>query len=450
MNGKSRRRAGFASAGTRVLLELLPAVLILLAGCVALLMVQREAMQTRLASASFRAAVALIDQIAVELLAQQGELHAVLLTGVAAPIREGRFSNDDFDARARELLTLPELDAEARRNIQPIRNLIYQWRTETGPARVSIAETSAPQRRNLVTADVRLMGSLQQQLNGLRFEVARPLEVQAARARRLQLLTNRLIVALLLLVPAATLVAASRLKRDLAKPLLDFSGVISEMERGAPVDVPHLHRADEAGTLAEGFERLRQLHAGDQDREWVMTRMDVMTAATLPCQNETEFAEVVLREMCAVLQVHYAIAYRFDERAQALVLCASRGVADPSTIRQQYQLDEEPIGTCLTGRRAVARVLTAGVGKVSTAVVRADTPGILLLPLVAREHNVAVIVLGLQQHLQPRHQKLVDLWRVMVAQSWSALARGLRTRELIAQVEAQARLLSKARSARKA
>lgn len=450
MNGRSRRRAGIASAAIRLGLELLTPMLILVVGCVALLMVQRELMKTRLASANSRAAVSLIDRISDELLTQQAELHEVLLTGVGGPAREGRLGNDDFDVRARELLTMPGIDAEARRNIQPIRTLIYQWRIETGPARLIRAEASALHRRDLINADARLMGLLRQQLHGLRLGVVRPLAVQAARARQLQLLTNGLIVGLLVLVSAATLVAASRLRRYLSRPLSDFAGVITQMERGAPFEVPHQGRADEVGTLAAGFERLRNLHAGNQDREWVMAKMEVMTAATQPCQSEKEFGEVVLREMCAVLQVHYAIAYRWDEREQVLVLCASRGVADPSTIRQRYRLDEEPVGTCLSGRRAVERVLTSGaLAKVSTAVVRADTPGILLLPLIARDHSVAVIVLGLQQHLQWRQQKLVEQWRVMVAQSWSALARGLRTRELIGQVEAQSRLLEKNRSVRK-
>jgi len=206
--------------------------------------------------------------------------------------------------------------------------------------------------------------------------------------------------------------------------------------------VPFTEATDETGGLARSIDVLKQGAAAMDEQRWVKSNASKLTSELQGATSLAEFGQRLLSGLLPMLGGGVAGFYVFEESSNRLKRIAGYGLADGANSADAIGLGAGLVGQCAQERRKVVLAslppdylrIASGLG--SAAPVQA-----VALPLISKDSLLAVVELGTFHAFTAREQALLDELLSVTAMSLEILQRNLRTQELLAQTQEQAREL---------
>jgi signal transduction histidine kinase/DNA-binding response OmpR family regulator/HAMP domain-containing protein len=260
---------------------------------------------------------------------------------------------------------------------------------------------------------------------------------RAAAVSRIERVLLGLTVGLLVLGWITGLYAVALINRVLGEPLARLAELVPRLITGEAVDVPHLGRRDEVGTLAAAFEQLRDTSAEQRRTDWVREQSAAIVGALQHADSDGSFGMTLLSRLCPALEAGYGLAYRWNDEAAQLEWCAAYGLPDEAARRRRFRLGEGLVGQSMVERRLIqVAPVPDGYLQIVSGLGAARPAAVLFAPLTARGETVAVLEIGLLREASASHRELLEQVLVTTGLAWQSLSRSVRTRELLEQSRA--------------
>lgn len=412
-------------------------------GCTATLLTMRELAVARTVIGKSEAIIDQLGALRSEILQEQAAVRGFIISGKAEFLDPHLANAIELGRLVQELRVQVADDPAQAARLGQLDQLINDWHSQVAQPNIEFARN--PATRHLAQERV-AEGEGERRVDAIRQLCQEMIAGERARLDQewaVQLRSEKILIGIALLTlilgSVAGLCSVGALDRLLARPLSGLASLLPRLDGGEAVDVPHRERRDEVGVLARAIDRLRDTRLQQVEAGWVRERSVQIIAALQLCESEALFGEVLLRRLSESLEAGYALAYRWNERNAELEWCAAYGLPDPDVVRRRFRLGEGLVGQCIVERRWIELTpVPDGYLRVVSGLGAALPRVLLFVPVTARGETVAVLELGLLHDLQPRHRELIEQTLLTTGLAWQALARSLRTRELLAESEAQA------------
>ena len=382
-----------------------------------------------------------IESIRTEAVEQQSGLRGYIITAQTRflePYRSGVVEFESIASRLRLLIqdNPAQLDRFAR-----LTTLMSEWQTEV--AARDIASMDRPETRALAAQSVG-SGAGKRRIDAIKKLCDEMIRVEQAllvkrgnTVTRIEHVLLGLILSLLAMGWITGLYAVALINRVLGVPLRQLADLVPRLTTGEAVEVPHVGRSDEVGTLAKAFESLRDTSAEQRRADWVREQSSAIVGALQHADSDEGFGLTLLSRLCPALEAGYGLAYRWNEQAAQLEWCAAYGLPDESATRRRFRLGEGLVGQAMVERRVIhIAPVPEGYLQIVSGLGAARPAGVLFAPMTARGETVAVLEIGLLGEAKRSHRELLDQVLVTTGLAWNSLSRSVRTRELLEQSRA--------------
>ncbi|HUS25525.1 MAG TPA: response regulator [Candidatus Binatia bacterium] len=405
---------------------------------------QRDLSQARTALVRTGAGVTAIEQMFGEALNQDSALRGYLLTGdeeYLEPYDTGWAAYQQAQSDARRLV---EGDAAQSARLDRALQIMQQWREEVAEPAISFRRKlgSAIEAVNLeaVEAGRKKSDELRALLREMRQTQEEHMLEESARleytVRRSQLTTGVVFVAGVITV----LLALGFASRQITRPMAHLTLLMQRLSRGdTAIEVPELQRKDELGAISRGLEAFRQAKASADTESWIKAQLADLNGAMQSTDNERAFAQVLLRRMCPLIGVTRAAFFVHDEARERLGWVAGYGDVDRTASHASFRLGEGLVGEC-AAQRAPMQVspVPPDYVRIASGLGEAAPRDLQLQPVVGVSGLLGVIELAALERLTDPQQRLLEQAVEMAGLVLEAILRTQRTKELLAQSQAQA------------
>ncbi len=207
-------------------------------------------------------------------------------------------------------------------------------------------------------------------------------------------------------------------------------------------DVPFTSATDESGALARSIEVLKRGAATTEEMRKTKAGAARLTLQLQDASTLAEFGQRLISGLVPELGGGVAAFYTFEEGPERLRRVASYGLNDAGKARETLAIGEGLVGECARERRPLTLChLPAGYSPISSGLGSATPSQAMAWPLVSQGALLAVIEVATFRPLKAHEEALIHELLPVVGTSLTILQRNLRTEELLAQTQEQARLL---------
>ncbi|MGH8516505.1 MAG: CHASE3 domain-containing protein, partial [Panacagrimonas sp.] len=414
---------------------------LLTAGSLAVLVALNRMGEARRWAEHTHRVIAHIETIRTETVEQQAGLRGYIITAQPRFLEPYRSAIIEFESISARLRLLIEDNPGQLERLGRITALMTEWQTEV--AIRDIADMERPEMRTRA-AERTGSGAGKRRIDAIKKlcdEMIRVeqglLEIRAATVSRIEHVLVGLMVGLLTMGWITGMYAVALINRVLGVPLTQLAELVPRLTTGERVEVPHVRRHDEVGTLAKAFESLRDTSAEQRRADWVREQSSVIVGALQHADSDSGFGLTLLSRLCPALDAGYGLAYRWNEQAAQLEWCAAYGLPDEAATRRRFRLGEGLVGQSMVERRVIqVAPVPQGYLQIVSGLGAASPAGVLFAPMTARGETVAVLEIGLLGEATQAHRELLEQVLVNTGLSWHSLTRSVRTRELLEQSRA--------------
>ena len=230
--------------------------------------------------------------------------------------------------------------------------------------------------------------------------------------------------------------------RQIVRPIQALEGTVRAIAAGEYARaVPFTEAADETGGLARSVDLLKQGAAAMDGQRWVKSNVSRLTGDLQWAESVQEFGRRLLAGLVPMLGGGVAVFYRYDEPAGHLLRVATYGL-DGETGNATI-----PVGHGLVGQSARERQrvtlsdLPEGYLRISSGTGQAAPAQAVALPVMSQNTLLGVLEVASFRPYDARESALLDEVLPVTGMSLEILERNLRTQELLAHTQAQARQL---------
>ncbi|HUD41950.1 MAG TPA: response regulator [Dokdonella sp.] len=276
------------------------------------------------------------------------------------------------------------------------------------------------------------------------------LEQRRAAHDRLERLTYGVVLGMLalgLLVGFAAVRLAGRL---LSRPVRDLTERMSSLASGdLSVEVPNQTRQDEVGAIARALEVFKRAAIATRDQGWIKASVAEITGALPQAETEQAFADTLMSQLSTRVGAGVGVFYRLTEPAAergeqgpVLELAGSYGFRQRRHLDTRCAIGEGLVGQCARERKTIVlEPVPEDYVRIHSGIGEAAPRSLIVLPLLLRGELLGVLEFGSFQRFTATHEALLEDLLPVVALSLDNLRRALRTQDLLARTQMQAREL---------
>ena len=230
-------------------------------------------------------------------------------------------------------------------------------------------------------------------------------------------------------------------KRRLVTPLAQLTTSTEKMATGdLGVHFGYQDQSTEIGNLARALDRYRDSSLDARQQRWVRSGVADLGAALQDAETLSDYA----RRMCGLLTPMFgggaAALYLFE--AQAYKFCAGWGLDESRFEGRQFARGEGLLGqTAADGKPMVIREVPAGYLMLASGLGEHEPNVLIMVPLVQSGEVLAVLELAVFSSPSDAQWQLIQELSAAVAPRMVVLQRNVRTHDLLAETQAQARTL---------
>jgi signal transduction histidine kinase/DNA-binding response OmpR family regulator/HPt (histidine-containing phosphotransfer) domain-containing protein/CHASE3 domain sensor protein len=206
--------------------------------------------------------------------------------------------------------------------------------------------------------------------------------------------------------------------------------------------VPFTSATDETGALARSVEVLKDGAAAMEEQRWVKANAAGIAAQLQRATTYAELGDHLFASLVPALGGGVAALYVWDAIEKLMKLSASYGLGEGKDARRTFGLGEGLVGQCARDRQTLhVNDLPPRYLGISSGLGSAMPSSVVVWPLTSPEAVLGVVEFA--SFMPPAHREtaLVEELLPTVAMSLEILARNIRTRELLAHTQEQAREL---------
>ncbi len=417
-------------------------IAVLILGCTAFVWMQIQLRDARRWTDESAETIALMEQLRADTFRQVSGLRAYAMTGHKSYLQAQVEGREDYDASVARLQKITQRDPAQEARMVELLELLRDWRDTIAAPAVDLANRGG-KFSDIATAltSVEAELILRRGVNLLGEMLTAERRSLATRQQRNEIFAQIMLVLIVLMVIVGILLARAAMRSLqglIGHPLEELARLVPTLASGYEAEIPFKERHDEIGQLAIGFKQFRDASVAQRRSSWVSEHSTNIIALLQTCENESQFGEVLLRELCHSVEAGYALAYRWDDNGDALEWCAAYGLPDAALTAKRFRRGEGLIGQAMTEGRIIELCpVPEGYSKIVSGLGAAPPQALMFMPLSARGHVIAVLEIGLLRPPREDDRALLDQVLVTVALGWDALSRGLRTRELLHESQAQ-------------
>jgi signal transduction histidine kinase/CheY-like chemotaxis protein/CHASE3 domain sensor protein len=336
------------------------------------------------------------------------------------------------------------VDDRDRRLTEEVRGRIREW---AAGAERAMALAAAGDRQGVATLEARTLTPVGEQVDALLSAWLEHNEDLAARAGATAVDTiQRASRALLIAVLVALMLSGALglvTYRRIVRPLQALQRSVESIAKGDfDQAVPFTRESDETGALARSVEILKGGAAAMEEQRWVKAGAAQIAADLQRATTFEDLGDRLLAGLVPALGGGIAALYVFDAVESLMKLTASYGLGEGRDARRTFAIGEGLVGQCARDRRTltVTDLPPAYLG-ISSGLGSARPSCVVVWPLVSQEAILGVVEFASFRPFRRRETALVDDLLPVIAMSLEILARNVRTRDLLAHTQAQARQL---------
>ncbi len=242
--------------------------------------------------------------------------------------------------------------------------------------------------------------------------------------------------------------------RLLADPVLDLTERMSRLAADDhDIDIPGVQRTDEIGAMARALEVFKRSAIAAQAQAWIKTSTAEITSALPKAKTQQEFSNALVSQICTRLGAGIGIFYGIADDSleentdatggkQFLDLLGSYGFRQRKHLQTRCAVGEGLVGQCaLEQKPIVLEPVPGDYIQIHSGLGEAPPRCIIVLPLILHEQLLGVLEFGSFQRFSVAQQAMLDELLPVVSLSLDNLRRSLRTENLLAHSQAQARAL---------
>jgi PAS domain S-box-containing protein len=206
--------------------------------------------------------------------------------------------------------------------------------------------------------------------------------------------------------------------------------------------IPFIEAKDETGSLARSIDVLKRGSGAMNEQRWVKSNAAQLTGALQGAASPAEFGQRLVDGLLPMLGGGVAAFFLAELNGTRFRRIASYGLADTAHCADSFRLGEGLVGQCGQARRAVALDqlppdylrIVSGVGAAMPVRVEA-------WPVASKDTLLGVLEIGSFRPFLPKELTLIEELLQVAGMSLEILLRNLRTGELLAETQEQARRL---------
>jgi signal transduction histidine kinase/DNA-binding response OmpR family regulator/HPt (histidine-containing phosphotransfer) domain-containing protein/CHASE3 domain sensor protein len=251
----------------------------------------------------------------------------------------------------------------------------------------------------------------------------------------------------LLIAVAAAMVLSATLGvltfRKIVHPIRSLRMTVESIASGDYArHVPFIGATDETGELARSIDVLKRGASAMEEQRWVKTHAaklsrELQGAASLP-----DFGQRLVSGLVPVLGGGVAGFYLFDGGAGTLRRVAAYGLAEGVGLDDSFRTGEGLVGQCASECKPITLAdLPPAYLRISSGLGGAAPVQAVAWPVLSQDALLGVLEFASFRTFRSNEKALVDELLPVVGMSMEILVRNLRTAELLAQTQEQARQL---------
>jgi len=424
-------RAGWLSnlsVQSKLMLALGLVLSVFVAGTVAALTAQREAIRVRdLAAATYEVIVG-IDRLMRAVVDQQLTLRGYVITvndefldahdrGREEFTRQLATLRQQSQGNALELTRLDQVSSLMDGYWEAVADPILGWMEHSSSRPQAIAVVTSGQDGRAIDETRRVLDEMQktehEELRRHNLAVAETTRV--ARLILLSVLGGGAFLGVLSIAIA---------RGQITNPLVRLSALMERLAaRDHSIQVPGRARRDEVGAIARALEVFKQMAQATDADHWVKSGVAAISARLQEARDHVQFATITLSELAPRLEASAGIFYRYAPEAAQLDPISRYGGVEASS---RSLSAEGPASLCARQRRAdvearhYSQVRPGPFERPDTAVLR---------PVVLGDQLFGVVELGRKGPPEVRHARLLDELMPVLALSWDNLTYAVRLKQ---------------------
>ncbi|MBN8247008.1 MAG: MCP four helix bundle domain-containing protein, partial [Verrucomicrobia bacterium] len=206
--------------------------------------------------------------------------------------------------------------------------------------------------------------------------------------------------------------------------------------------IPGISAPDETGDLARSIAVLKEGASAMESQRWIKTHGARVSGTLQSAASQEDFGQRLLSALIPALGGGVAGFYAMEPEGDVLHRVAAYGLSHDPRSPERVRLREGLVGQCAAERVSLTLAdLPDGYLRVTSGVGGAAPRQVTAWPLVTREALVGVLEFGSFQTLGGQERGLIEELLPVAALSLEVLNRNLRTRDLLATTQEQARQL---------
>ncbi|HET8882171.1 MAG TPA: CHASE3 domain-containing protein, partial [Solimonas sp.] len=385
--------------------------------------------------------LSLTGDLQLQILKQESSLRGLVASRRAEFLAPYRTAARNFDAVARQLLSLTTDNAEQQARFHRIIGMMTQWRDEIatieideienrqrGEASTLVASGRGKQLTDALQIQIKQAADAEQALLGIR---NRTLSRQLDNIRRLAI--GSLLLGFIFCVLALAVV-----QRSLATPMRRLTEQVARLTAGdLGIDIPHTQRGDEVGAIARAIEAFRKAAQEVQKREWLKHHLARLSSELSQQYDDRSFGNAALAYLCPLLSAGYGVLLRRANDDDTLLPIGSYGYQEPHGAARA--LRDGLAAECLrSGRPVTLAPVPADYLRIASGLGEAVPACVRLWPLPGINRIAGVLELATFKALDETTEELLEEAMRPIGLALEALGSAIRTRELLDETRAQA------------
>ena len=212
-------------------------------------------------------------------------------------------------------------------------------------------------------------------------------------------------------------------RNQITNPLVRLSSLMERLAaRDHTIEVPGRARRDEVGAIARALEVFKRMAQATDADHWVKSGVAAISARLQEARDHRQFADITLSELLPRIEASVGTFYRYGEGGQ-LDPISQRGGGEAAS---RALAGEGPVSLCARQRRPDVQakhysgVLPGQFERPDTAVLR---------PVVLGDALFGVIELGRRGAPEVRHARLLDELMPVLSLSWDNLTYAVKLKQ---------------------
>ena len=430
-------------------------LLVLLAGTMTFLVVEKESADARDWVEHTHLVLENLDQILVGAINQESGMRGYVITSDEKFIVPYKAGAEIYAKAFTEVRTLTSDNAIQQARLVELDSVMHEWHTVFADPDIQWA--SQPATHELAFKSVE-SGEGMKRMSRMRIIVKDMQDAERAllivrekRTADYEAISQQIAYGLMVIGILICLLSVRMVRLLVTQPLMNITDLMTRLaDHDHSIEIPDTERRDEIGALARALKVFKKMALDIHEQSWVKSQVTEVSARLQADTSHRQFGETLSSQVTPLLGASLAAFYQLEDNDK-LQFVAGYGYREHRESARNYRIGEGLVGQCAREKKVIVlKELPDDYLRISSSLGEARPRCVILLPVLSGSRVRGVIEFGSFAPFTELHQRFLNELMPILALSLENLSRAIKTQQLLDETQAQAEELAASEESLKA